>query len=185
MRTFAHQSVLAMRNARLFTEVDQKGRELASRARHRAQQADKLQEQTEQLKNWNKLAGGAGREAARRDRAHPQARALPRAAGGAADRLLRRPRRAARQPPPRSDRGVLRSARLHGVHGNHRAGRSDERAARISRRARRADLPLRGHARPLCRRRRDDPVQRADPVRGPHPARGEDGGARCATPSAR
>src|SRR4029079_11261500 len=28
MKTFAHQSVLAMRNARLFTEVDHKGREL-------------------------------------------------------------------------------------------------------------------------------------------------------------
>ena len=31
MKTFAHQSVLAMRNARLFSEVDQKGRELATR----------------------------------------------------------------------------------------------------------------------------------------------------------
>ena len=30
MKTFAHQSVLAMRNARLFSEVDQKGRELAT-----------------------------------------------------------------------------------------------------------------------------------------------------------
>ena len=52
--TFAHQSVLAMRNARLFTEVDHKGRELRDRALHRAQQADKLQEQTDQLKDWNK-----------------------------------------------------------------------------------------------------------------------------------
>jgi class 3 adenylate cyclase/HAMP domain-containing protein len=54
MRTFANQAVLAMRNARLFTEVDQKGRELASAHSVVKQQADKLQEQTEQLRNWNK-----------------------------------------------------------------------------------------------------------------------------------
>ncbi len=54
MRTFAHQSVLAMRNARLFTEVDHKGRELASAHATVQQQADKLQEQTAQLKDWNK-----------------------------------------------------------------------------------------------------------------------------------
>jgi class 3 adenylate cyclase/HAMP domain-containing protein len=54
MRTFAHQAVLAMRNARLFTEVDQKGRELESAHSTVQQQAGKLQEQTEQLKNWNK-----------------------------------------------------------------------------------------------------------------------------------
>ena len=54
MRTFAHQSVLAMRNARLFTEVDQKGRELASAHSTVQQQAGKLQEQTDQLLNWNK-----------------------------------------------------------------------------------------------------------------------------------
>jgi class 3 adenylate cyclase/HAMP domain-containing protein len=54
MRTFANQAVLAMRNARLFTEVDQKGRELASTHGVVKQQADKLQEQTEQLRNWNK-----------------------------------------------------------------------------------------------------------------------------------
>ncbi|SDT22420.1 adenylate/guanylate cyclase domain-containing protein [Bradyrhizobium canariense] len=54
MRTFAHQSVLAMRNARLFTEVDQKGRELASAHSTVQQQAGKLQEQTEQLKHWNR-----------------------------------------------------------------------------------------------------------------------------------
>jgi class 3 adenylate cyclase/HAMP domain-containing protein len=54
MRTFAHQSVLAMRNARLFTEVDHKGRELAVAHSTVQQQAGKLQEQTEQLKNWNK-----------------------------------------------------------------------------------------------------------------------------------
>jgi class 3 adenylate cyclase/HAMP domain-containing protein len=54
MRTFAHQSVLAMRNARLFTEVDHKGRELASAHSTVQQQATKLQEQTDQLKDWNK-----------------------------------------------------------------------------------------------------------------------------------
>jgi len=54
MRTFAHQSVLAMRNARLFTEVDQKGRELATAHSTVQQQASKLEAQTEQLKNWNK-----------------------------------------------------------------------------------------------------------------------------------
>jgi class 3 adenylate cyclase/methyl-accepting chemotaxis protein len=47
MRTFAHQSVLAMRNARLFTEVDQKGRELASAH-------STVQQQADQLLNWNK-----------------------------------------------------------------------------------------------------------------------------------
>ncbi len=47
MRTFAHQSVLAMRNARLFSEVDQKGRELASA--HTV-----VQQQADQLLNWNK-----------------------------------------------------------------------------------------------------------------------------------
>ena len=54
MRTFAHQSVLAMRNARLFTEVDAKGRELATAHATVREQADKLQEQTDQLKDWNK-----------------------------------------------------------------------------------------------------------------------------------
>jgi adenylate cyclase len=54
MQTFAHQSVLAMRNARLFHEVDQKGRELALAHDTVQQQASKLQEQTVQLKDWNK-----------------------------------------------------------------------------------------------------------------------------------
>jgi class 3 adenylate cyclase/HAMP domain-containing protein len=54
MRTFAHQAVLAMRNARLFTEVDHKGRELAIVNSVVREQADKLQEQTAQLKNWNR-----------------------------------------------------------------------------------------------------------------------------------
>lgn len=54
MQTFAHQSVLAMRNARLFHEVDQKGRELSSAHDTMQQQAGKLQEQTDQLLNWNR-----------------------------------------------------------------------------------------------------------------------------------
>jgi len=54
MRTFANQAVLAMRNARLFSEVDHKGRELASAHSTVQQQAAKLTEQTEQLKNWNR-----------------------------------------------------------------------------------------------------------------------------------
>jgi class 3 adenylate cyclase/HAMP domain-containing protein len=54
MKTFAHQSVLAMRNARLFTEVDHKSRELETAHNTVRQQADKLQEQTDQLKDWNK-----------------------------------------------------------------------------------------------------------------------------------
>ncbi|MDP1882885.1 MAG: adenylate/guanylate cyclase domain-containing protein, partial [Bradyrhizobium sp.] len=54
MKTFAHQSVLAMRNARLFSEVDAKGRELASAHATVQQQAAKLQEQTDELKNWNR-----------------------------------------------------------------------------------------------------------------------------------
>jgi class 3 adenylate cyclase/HAMP domain-containing protein len=54
MRTFANQAVLAMRNARLFSEVDHKGRELASAHSTVQQQAAKLTEQTEQLKHWNR-----------------------------------------------------------------------------------------------------------------------------------
>ena len=54
MRTFAHQSVLAMRNARLFSEVDHKGRELASAHGTVQRQAAKLQEQTDQLRDWNR-----------------------------------------------------------------------------------------------------------------------------------
>ncbi|HWX62740.1 adenylate/guanylate cyclase domain-containing protein [Bradyrhizobium sp.] len=54
MRTFAHQAVLAMRNARLFSEVDHKGRELAAAHTTVQQQAAQLTEQTEQLRNWNR-----------------------------------------------------------------------------------------------------------------------------------
>jgi class 3 adenylate cyclase/HAMP domain-containing protein len=54
MQTFAHQSVLAMRNASLFHEVDRKGRELSVAHVTVQKQAEKLQEQTDQLKDWNK-----------------------------------------------------------------------------------------------------------------------------------
>src|SRR6202042_2363552 len=54
MRTFAHQSVLAMRNARLFSEVDQKGRELAAAHSTVQEQPGKLQEQTAHPRDWNK-----------------------------------------------------------------------------------------------------------------------------------
>ncbi len=54
MKTFAHQAVLAMRNARLFTEVNHKSRELQDANSIVSLQASKLQEQTDQLKDWNK-----------------------------------------------------------------------------------------------------------------------------------
>lgn len=54
MKTFAHQAVLAMRNARLFTEVDQKSHALEEANSTVREQADKLREQTEALKDWNK-----------------------------------------------------------------------------------------------------------------------------------
>ncbi|KRQ15971.1 adenylate/guanylate cyclase domain-containing protein [Bradyrhizobium manausense] len=54
MRTFANQAVLAMRNARLFTEVAHKSHALETANETVRAQADKLREQTEQLKNWNK-----------------------------------------------------------------------------------------------------------------------------------
>jgi adenylate cyclase len=54
MKTFAHQSVLAMRNARLFTEVDHKSQALEQAHGTVREQADKLKQQTEELKDWNK-----------------------------------------------------------------------------------------------------------------------------------
>jgi len=54
MRTFGNQAALAMRNARLFSEVDHKGRELASAHAIVQQQAAKLQEQTDELRNFNR-----------------------------------------------------------------------------------------------------------------------------------
>ncbi|MGY3077515.1 HAMP domain-containing protein [Bradyrhizobium sp. LM6.10] len=125
-------------------------------ARNRATASGKAPGADRAATQLEPLAGGARRETTRRDRPHQAARTFPRPASGAADRLLRRPRRAARQPPPRSHRRVLRFARLHIVYGGDRAGRGDERAARISRGTRRADPPLRRNARPLCRRRRDE-----------------------------
>ena len=176
MKTFAHQSVLAMRNARLFTEVDHKGRELATAHSTVQQQATKLQEQTDELKNWNRsLEERVEKQLAEIERIRRLERFLA-------------PQVAQLIASSDGHEGLLDShrrevtvvfcdlQRLYRLHRDHRARRGDERAARISRRAGRTDLPLRGHARPLCRRRRDDPVQRADPVRGSHQARGEDGG---------
>jgi class 3 adenylate cyclase/HAMP domain-containing protein len=54
MRTFGHQAALAMRNAWLFSEVDHKGRELASAHTTVQLQAAKLQEQTDELRNFNR-----------------------------------------------------------------------------------------------------------------------------------
>lgn len=54
MRTFANQAVLAMRNARLFSEVDHKSHALEAANKTVRAQADKLKQQTEQLKDWNK-----------------------------------------------------------------------------------------------------------------------------------
>jgi class 3 adenylate cyclase/HAMP domain-containing protein len=54
MRTFAHQAALAMRNARLFTEVDHKSHALEEANTTVREQADKLREQTEELKDWNR-----------------------------------------------------------------------------------------------------------------------------------
>lgn len=55
MQNIAHQSVLTMRNARLFREIDQNGRELTKAHDTVQQQATKLKEQTEQLGSWNRL----------------------------------------------------------------------------------------------------------------------------------
>src|SRR5262249_5668743 len=55
MRTFAHQAVLAIQNARLFRQIDQKGRELRTAHDIVQQQAEKLKEQTGQLEAWNQL----------------------------------------------------------------------------------------------------------------------------------
>ncbi len=182
MKTFAHQSVLAMRNARLFTEVDHKGRELATAHSTVQQQATKLQEQTDELKHWNRsLEERVEKQLAEIERIRRLERFLA-------------PQVAQLIASSDGHEGLLDShrrevtvvfcdlQRLYRVHRDHRAGRGDERAARISRRAGRADLPLRGHARPLCRRRRDDPVQRADPVRGSHAGARSRWRSRCATP---
>ena len=90
MRTFAHQSVLAMRNARLFTEVDQKGRELASRACHRAAAGRKLRSRPTAQELEPSLEERVEKQLGEIERIR-QPRTFPRAAGGAADRLLRRP----------------------------------------------------------------------------------------------
>ena len=86
MQTFAHQAALAMRNARLFHEVDRKGKELATAHGVVQQQADKLQEKTYRLLNWN-------RSLEERVKAQlgeiERIRRLPRAAGRANRRVVR------------------------------------------------------------------------------------------------
>ena len=91
MKTFAHQAVLAMRNARLFTEVDHKSRELETAHTHGAPAGRQAAGADRPAEGLEPVAGRAGRDATRRDRAHPAAGTFPRAAGGATDRLLRRP----------------------------------------------------------------------------------------------
>ncbi|MGQ0686150.1 adenylate/guanylate cyclase domain-containing protein [Bradyrhizobium sp.] len=54
MKTFAHQAVLAMRNAWLFSEVNRKSHDLEVAHSTVQQQAATLQEQRDQLKDWNK-----------------------------------------------------------------------------------------------------------------------------------
>ena len=116
MKTFAHQSVLAMRNARLFTEVDHKSRELETAHNHGAPAGRQAAGADRPAQGLEQVAGRAGRDATRRNRAHPPPRTFSGAASGATDCVLRRPRRPARQPPPRSHRRVLRSARLYGLY---------------------------------------------------------------------
>ena len=61
------------------------------RARHRAAAGRQAAGADRPAEGLEQVAGGAGRNATRRDRAHPPARTFPGAAGGATDRLLRRP----------------------------------------------------------------------------------------------
>ena len=166
-RRLSHQAVRAGRagGARALDAAHQ------GSARHRAAAGRQAQGADRGTVDLEPGARGAGRRAARRDRPHRPAAALPGAAGGAADRLRRRRRDHAGEPPPRGHRGVLRPARLHRLHRAQRARGGDGGAARVPREPRRADLPLRGHARPLRRRRHHDRVQRSDPVRRPHRAR--------------
>ena len=113
MQTFAHQATLAMRNAELFTEVDHKGRELAVAHETVQQQAAKLQEQTDQLRDWNKSLeervaaqlAEIGRISRLERFLAPQVAQLIASSDGH-DALLEEPSR-------RGDGRVLRLARLH------------------------------------------------------------------------
>lgn len=70
MKTFAHQSVLAMRNARLFSaEVDTKSRELQTAHSTVREQADKPQEQTEQRRTGTACWRSASRPSSPRSSA--------------------------------------------------------------------------------------------------------------------
>ena len=63
----------------------------AGRERHRARAGRQAAGTDRPAQGLEPLAGGARRDPARRDRAHPPAGTFPGAAGGATDRLLRRP----------------------------------------------------------------------------------------------
>ena len=73
MKTFAHQAVLAMRNARLFTEVDHKSRELQDANEHRQPAGPQAAGPDRPAQGLEQIAGGARRNPTRRDRAHPPA----------------------------------------------------------------------------------------------------------------
>ena len=104
-------------------------------------------------------------------------------AAGRADRRLRR-RVVPREPSPRDRRRVLRPARLHPVRRVERAGGGDGGAQGVPRRPRRPDLPVRGHARAVHRRRPDGVLQRPGALRRRAAAGDPDGAWRCARGSA-
>ena len=96
-----------------------------------------------------------------------QLQAFPAAAGRRHDH-----RRGGRRPHPRASpardrRAVLRSARLHELCRDRRAGGGDGPPQRLSRGARPADSCRRGHPRAVHRRRHDGLLQRPDPVPDP------------------
>ncbi len=107
-------------------------------------------------------ARAAGRRTGGRARAGRPAAAVPLAAAGRARRVGRR--RAPPESPPRGDGRLLRPARLHAVRRDGRSRGRDGGVARVPRRDRRADLPIRGHARALHRRRDHGLLQRSGAV---------------------
>jgi len=139
MRTFGNQAALAMRNARLFSEVDHKGRELASAHAIVQQQAAKLQEQTDELRNFNRsLEERVDKQLAEIERIRklerflaPQVAQLIASSDGH-DSLLQSHRREV----------TVVFCDLRGFTAFTEAGRGDERAARISRGPWRPDLQI-------------------------------------------
>ena len=88
-----------------------------------------------------------------------------------------------RQPSPRDRRRLLRPARVHAVRRVERARGGDGGARRVPRGAGRADLPLRGHARALHRRRADGVLQRPAADRRRRPSAPSGWRSPCATGS--